>query len=539
MSRMPLVLTSALLALCLAAIPVAAQGDVNLEQIAREITAEATRTNDDPLGRPLPLAAHWNRGNFRGGLGFSPDWQMARIVEGHHLLPWFAFPTGEVTEQSLAHYEAALRRCAELGLPLSFVGTQYESTMGNEPYFSLPIDQNPNLLKTDGTFAKAADPFGPVEPWRAIGRSWTDNPLMRKLQELYPDPPLVMIVSNNEFPKLKWPQVETSQRYLDLYGAGRPNDFNREVIGEGYIERYRALQEGMREGFISPAWAESVIFVGYGAAGPPHFGRWYGWATYSLHTPGCISPWPLAWDGGSPSYYTHNWDGSTDFTVWSPQVEFMNLIFMNEQALRLNPRYWFEISTWDGHQPTLENDKRKTYAKLGQTATPERYGSFVEFGLWLTRPRTVREFRGWTDTVDYSGPYFEPVMAAVDRVYTNPTLQAFWRQGTLVPNLAHPHPYQEALPEEYQNIPRWYLLDTNLDPPRPWKLGTSLPVFSLAFVQGDPGARQWLVYARAPLGNQQAVEITIPDYGFITVEVTVVGSFYIVDEKTHSTQFIE
>jgi hypothetical protein len=108
----------------------------------------------------------------------------------------------------------------------------------------------------------------------------------------------------------------------------------------------------------------------------------------------------------------------------------------------------------------------------------------------------------------------------------------------LVPNHAHQHPYQVDIPEEYKNVDRWFLLDTNLDPPRPWKLDTEIPVFSLALVDGEKGNRRWLVYAESPLQDRQNVEITIPDYGKITVNVSVGGSFYLVDEKSKKIQAV-
>ena len=149
---------------------------------------------------------------------------------------------------------------------------------------------------------------------------------------------------------------------------------------------------------------------------------------YSLYTSGRIDPKPLAWDGGSPSYYVFNWNESTDYTVFGPQVESMNWIFMLREALRLNPRFWFEISTWDGHEPEMENDKRKLYAKRGQRFTPERYGGMVQFGMWLLRPRAVREFRGWRDTLAQAEAFFLPIVEAVDRVHKGSILEQFWRR---------------------------------------------------------------------------------------------------------------
>jgi hypothetical protein len=163
----------------------------------------------------------------------------------------------------------------------------------------------------------------------------------------------------------------------------------------------------------------------------------------------------------------------------------------------------------------------------------------VQFGMWLLRPRVVREFRAWLDTLAASEAYFLPIVEAVDRVHAKPTLQAFWRKGQLVANPAHPHPYQTNLPPEYQGVERWFLLDTSLDPPRPWGLDTELPVFSLALVLGKAPERRWLVYAHAPLGGRQNVSITIPEYGRMRINVAVAGSFYLVDEKSHRAQAVQ
>ena len=297
------------------------------------------------------------------------------------------------------------------------------------------------------------------------------------------------------------------------------------------MERYRALLAGMKEGLRSPVWKERTRFVGYEAFGPPHFARWGGWVEYSLHVPGRINWSPLVWDGGSPSYYVHNWNGSTDYTVWSPQVESMNWIFMQQAAWRLNPRFWFEISTWDGNVKE-PNDKRAFYAKKGQTYTPERYGGMVRFGMWLLRPRVVREFRGWTELRSLQGPYFLAIVQAVDEVYANPTLRRFWRKGELVANRKQTHPYQVDVPDEYKNEDRWFMLDTSLDPERPWKAGTELPVFALALRLGKTPEREWLVYAHAPVGLKQNVELTIPEYGPVHADVSPAGVFYLVSEKS-------
>ncbi|MBN1418625.1 MAG: hypothetical protein JXP34_07585 [Planctomycetes bacterium] len=363
---------------------------------------------------------------------------------------------------------------------------------------------------------------------------------MGKIQEWYPDPPLVIFLSNNEHAKLRWKDAEEDPRFIERYGRERDAAFKRKVVGDGWIERYRALQDGMREGLASPAWKKAARFVGYDAFGPPHLGRWGGWPEYSLHTEGRISPDPLMWDGGSPSYYTHNWNPSTDFTVWSPQVEFQNLVFMQREAYDLNPEFRLELSIWDGHAPSKANDKRKFYADRGQQVTPERYEGYVQFGMWLLRPRAVREFRGRTEPWEENRAYFLAIVSAVDRVHRDPILRAFWREGELVPNRARKHPYRNGIPAEYAACDRWFLLDADANAAKePWALDDPIAVFSLALVRGASPERRWLVYAHAPLGDRHGVKIELPEYGEILLDVSRGGSFCAVEEKTRRIAPIE
>jgi hypothetical protein len=292
------------------------------------------------------------------------------------------------------------------------------------------------------------------------------------------------------------------------------------------------------------AWRKEAIFVGYDAFGPPHFARWGGWTDYSLHTPGRLSPDPLMWDGGSPSYYTHDWNASTDYKVWSPQVEFMNLVFMDQEARRLNPKFWLELSIWDGYdgpdRAGRTPSKRTAYQRAGQAYDPRRYAGFVQYGMWLLRPRAVREFRGWTFPSDEGMPYFKALASAVDRVHTEATLREFWRRGELVPNRAHEHPYQAAIPSEYRPVDRWFLLDADVNPQQyPWPLSQEIAVFSLALKLGQPPARRWLVYAHSPLQDRQGVKIRVPEYREVTIDVPVGGAFYLIEEQPEAVKRCE
>jgi len=214
----------------------------------------------------------------------------------------------------------------------------------------------------------------------------------------------------------------------------------------------------------------------------------------------------------------------------SPQIASMNWLFMLREAQKMNPGFWFEISTWDGHTAD-STDKRRYYVKIGQAYGPERYQGSVQFGMWLLRPRVVREYRGWTETVRDEGPYFLAVVDAVDRVYSDATLQRFWRKASLVANDTGQHPYQSSIPAEYGNVRRWFLLDTDVNPPRPWTLSTRISVFSLALVLGSSPTREWLLYAHSPARSYSGVKVTIPGYGEVTIDVTQAGCFYDVVEQ--------
>jgi hypothetical protein len=99
----------------------------------------------------------------------------------------------------LTYYQEAIQQAAKWRLPIALVSTQWESLLSNRPeYLQLPPDRNPNVVQVDGKVRREVSPFGPVGPWREVGRSWGSGRMMQKLQEWYPDPPLVLLISNNE-----------------------------------------------------------------------------------------------------------------------------------------------------------------------------------------------------------------------------------------------------------------------------------------------------------------------------------------------------
>jgi hypothetical protein len=513
-------------------------GDVGL-QVAAEIRAESTLPNSGPKGHPLPLVGSWNTGTVANSYG--PDYQIRMIEQGHHLLPWFQLdaPYGwKDVNNTFGYYRKAVQRCAELGLPISFISSQWEKLLSDDKkILGLSVALNPNVVKPNGAVAAVVSPFGPLGPWSDTGRRWTQSEAIKQLQYWYPNPPKVLFISNNEHPRLAGKDASADQRYLTKSGNQYTDDeAKRQAVGQGWIERYRALQNGMRDGLGNQTWKNNAFFVGYDAFGDPAFGRWGGWVEGSLYIPNRISPWPLAWDGGSVSYYVHDWNPSTDYTVWSPQIEAMNWVFMLEEAYRFNPSFWFELSVWDGAQPNSPTDKRAFYATHGQPYSPQRYAGMVKFGLWLLRPRSVREYRGSTETLNNTEDYFRGIVSAVDELYRNPVLTKFWRHGSLLPNTQLQHPYQQAIPPEYVAKQRWFLLDTSLDPKRPWTLEVEIPIFSIALVMGKDPHREWLVYLFSPLREYSGINVNIPQYRTLSLDSSPSGTYYLVNESLNTVK---
>ena len=533
-----------------AAAPPGSEPSQTARRVAERIRREALLPPNGPAGKPLPLVSHWNMGSQ--GRGWTPQYQIELLDGGHYILPWLGWPRGDLDKDDKAaqrfddYYAGLLAYCRVLGLPISLRGTQWEAMLLGKEYRELPAEECPAVISPEGKSVRKLSPFAPVDKWRDPAREYVDTPAMRKLQEMYPDPPLVLFVSNNEAPDLRWHQVEElSRRYLDNYGKGRSDEFKRKVVAEGWIERYPVMFQAMREALASEAWKRNVRFVGYGAFGPSHFGRWAQWKEYSLITDQWTSPDWHIWDGGSPSYYTHNWCPNRDHWVWSTQVQSMNWIFQLEETWRVNPDFWWEISVWDGNgggwtpaagftPEMIQKSKACQYMEEGQTYTPERFLGWVQFGMWLLRPRVVREFRGSTVPLQPWRPFFERLLEAIDRVHANRTLEDFWRYGRLVHNVAHRHPYQEAIPEKYRDVHRWFLLDTDLDAPRPWQQSTDIPVFSMALVRGEAPARRWLLYAHSPREDHRGVKIALPEFADVTVDVPRTGAFYVIDEPSRN-----
>ena len=526
--------------------PLPALADV--PQTAKIIRAEALRSSNDASGRPLPLAAHWHRDSL------PLNDQLELIRQGEFLLPWINYYRKMKTSKIEAHADgfATLR---EWRLPLTLItGGQWEADFyeSNE-FIGRAATETGLFLNLDNVLESKVSPLSPIEPWTELGHLWTDNAAALRLQELYPDPPRIFFVSNNETKLATTADATNERRFVDLYGTDVTRQFAGEVFGDGWIALYAALIEGMKDGLTDPDWKKNSRFMAYQnhALGSKTFGRWGAWYNNpenSMTTATRFSPWYHVWDGAVAENYDNNWEREkTAYKVWSMQVEAMNSAFVKEEALKQNPDFWWELIIWDGDWPN--KTKESTYTEFGLEYTPDLYSGWVQYSMWITTPRVVREWRKSDDERSRWWDKFEVVLDAVRRVHKSPVLQKFWRQGELVANTSRTHPFSNSLDAtpEWANIDRWFHLTTSLDPELPAKLqlykeedNVTFPIYTLARIIGSAPNREWLVYAHSPTGSKADVTVDIPDYKTVQLPiVSVGGAFFHLRESDGSVEQIK
>ncbi len=491
----------------------------------------------DPCGetRELPLATHWTPDTGYTGSAV-PSWQMDQIDAGHYWLPSFNWRLlGNTWDPATdAAYTGAILRAKAKKLPISVTATQWEYALYEKaPWKDLPSDKTALVVTPGGEVLPKVSAFGAIEPWREVGAAWATTDILKKLQELYPDPPYVFLLSNNEANKLHQEDVEKDRNYLQKYGTGRSLEEKRRALGDGYIERYGVMVAGLR-GALGP-WKDRAIVAGWGGTSV-NFGRWMGsriargswkldWLpNFTLAVPGRLSIVPYIWDGASLQYYIQGPKGDDDFTGYSPNVEVMNMPLQQEDICKIKPRFFFEFSTW--YDPRFVDRLRKA----GQSVSPGRYKGWLRWGMWIGRPRSVRHFSYSQDNLPDFEPWLRMVMEAVDEIHATPELASFWIKSDLVWNTAVPHPYQIDIPAEYLSTTRWAGLSTSVDPPKPWGYETVFRVWALARVQGVAGNRHWLLYVQSPKGLEPGVKVTVPGWGAATVDATPEGRYYVLDE---------
>lgn len=540
-------------------------GDSKEAETPAEISAWASLPADGPAGRPLPVAGSWMAEKMYG-----PAASVELIKQGHHMLITFLDPVHlarwemaaeegtpeRVEEKFEQYYRPALEYAAKHHLPIAMRGWNWADQVAGiqdrrEEFANeeIPPAEDVNML-LEGRAGRLVDPFGPIDQWREYGRIWFGTQLMRLIQEVYPDPPMVVYLNNNEGPQVRNAgQVpDDYPRFVEIHGTGPHSKHEKEVaIRESYQKRYAAMFEAARESLVEPAWKKNVRFVAYnnlwgtayiGDGNRPSQGIWYepdeGWLQWRMY------------DGGMPELYDNDWQpGKTDHTPNGMQAEAMNYQSAQPRIFQRAPDYYWSTIIWEGGRAgNVFRGRRNTskpyqYITRGQQWGFDRYEGWAQFCLWTTRPRSMREFR-WPpeDEHAYQEGTWRMLIRTVDRPWDNETLRDFWRFGKLVinPDQSHPFSPEGDQPQWLHELDRWGVLTCDANPPRDqWDHRTTLRVFALALVRGEAPRRRWLIYAHAPRGAVADATVELPGYGGVKLEaVPLSGSFFVANEADRS-----
>ncbi len=531
---------------------------------AAEIARWARQPSTGPQGRALPLAGSWNVEEW------GPAYFAGEIDKGRHLLINFTDPSFRAEYAALNkdekqkarqvetvakliadYYRPGLEYARKHRLPIAIRGWNWAANpvMYQERRISLgkeeiPSEQRANVL-IGGKLEKGTDPFGPIAAWTEWGKFWFGNALMQQLQAIYPDPPLVIFLNNNEAGELMTSMgVEKFDRFIAKYGnEPRTKAFLDQAVREGYEERYAAMFAAAKDALVAPAWKHNVRFIAYNTlAGTAYIGN------NKQPRPGVRFDGEKGWtqwriyDGSMPELYDNDWQfGKTDNRPDGMQTEAGNYYAMQARVFAERPDFFWTAIFWDGAAMAEVFRGRRAvskpfrYAMYGNRWDFARYEGWVQFCLWATRPRLAFEFRGGEPLDAIRKGTWQALCTSVDRPWRDATLREFWRFGELVPNTAEEPwhtDFSDDTPPWVKELKRWYLLTCDAHPPRAtWEKGTTLSVFAEALVLDKAPNRRWLLLAHAPAGGVGECTVTVPGYGAVKLPaVSRSGSFYLLTE---------
>ena len=486
----------------------------SLTDMAAAVTAEALKAFSDSGDVALPLMSHWDVGETDA---MNPTYMLSRLEQGEHVLVSWKLDPYYLNTIGNAYYEESIKKAAELNLPLVFILPSPESALTEDSYYkTLAQSENPNVIDMDGNIVNKLSPFGPDHLWNEIGEQWSSTSLMAQIQEWYPNPPLVVFINENRASKLSWSEVETSSRYVDNYPSGKDDEYKRTLVGAQWIEKYRQMHDGFKQGFIKEDWKNSVKFVSYNDFSDD-LGQVSTWMMDATLTNQYLDICPFIVDGTTVNF---DLTKSVDYTtIDAPQIPINNLPFMLQEAKRNNPSFMQQLSITHNSDMT----------------DPALYRGLTQFGLWFLRPSVIRQDSS-VNTLDEIEPLFNEMSDSVELIHNSDILSDFWKNGKLVSNGASD--LNSNIPEQYIDDPRWFLLDVDANPERPWVDSNTINVWAFALVKGEAPNREWLLYIQSPEGDMSNISISISNDEDVLVNSTRDGSFYILRENDTPVEII-
>ena len=539
----------------------------------------------DAFSTGLPLAAEWNVGVT--GQGWTPTYQVTLIRKGYRILPTLhnPLPRGgnnpKKIEQWLKAHRAALEQLREWNLPICLRSHNWLDVFNAKPpsKYRVPfeqLDDSPLAWRIDEDGEPddrpIVDPMGPTSRWLELGIDVATTLWVKAISEIYPDPPMIYFLENNEGARLKpnhfyiqagkmrilkpengiksrslrfWHYLED----LEAQGKSLPDyDETKLLFADFYVEKYKTFTATLKSN-APESWQGRILVGGFGGASTYRGRGHVPWQYDSVFEKYGFSTAVHGWDIVSPPAYINHWDNSWDNWIRSPQIQAMSLGIQFREFASRNPDWFAEISVWSG----APKRHWALWRKFRQIYSPQRYKGYVQQILWQSRIKgrgfILRQFDGYrTDPKDavlkqaqyaqlpdgtpkYTfGDYWLAVADAVRVVHETEVLREFWLRGEPIINpVPEGHYFKWILPDGYTDN-RWQLLDSNANPPRskwPKKLGMmELAVYAIAYrLQDIPN--NILLYVWSPLGPSNGVMVEVPGVGPVRVDTDPGGHFYL------------
>jgi hypothetical protein len=523
-----------------------------------DVGQSAPAETNELRGQLLPLISNWNTG--QNPQGFTPDWQLTRLMEGDKLLPWFEL-FNDLQPNDLAaragYFQPLFEHCRIHRLPIHFVGDNVIDWMRTND--TVPDDSPVFLAKENGQIVKRASPFGAVEPWYAHGTRVARY--LRPFHDAYPEAPWVLVSDNNEAGTCEVAEAVLDRRrpaeltQLMSRIAAETDEakkallqqslvsLQRELVEEGYGKRYAEFRRALRDGL--PRWGDRLKFVAYGS-----FGQEFGAAEYQPDSTRYRKPWgreAVTHDGVWANVgYIQPW-GYAPWFVRSPQVEACNVRYSFDRYRQIGRLdYLCGLLFWEG--------RPAWYRYLGsEMVTPRQWLGCARATLWIVHPDHVMHFAASSSPAVAAWPYFDPLIQAVNEIHNHPALRRFWLEGKIAPNAwrreptrpeddtGFGHPYVWMTDPEHNTANRWFLLHAPINERlqfderlqrwqdrwlRERSHQTPVEVFAVAYRIGE----ETLLLAHATRENRDAVEIHVPRIGPVRVDCPVEGRFYLLTQ---------
>lgn len=428
---------------------------------------------------PLPWAWNWHVGASGNGTGETwpePAWQKQQIEAGKRIVPSIVLNGGNYEDpwsQWSAYATPGFEVARDYGLPVILRGNNLFYDIGSVTALRTNVD--PYDPDNHPWYVKDTDPPSTsdnlISLYSPLSGEWAERygyivatcPIVQNAISIYPTPPLVLFMDNNES-GFEWENQENVGQYdvrepqfvKDVRNWYTTNIGNYSgAAADAITNRYNALmktrfndmekwlkykwQIGLHRGLReqSKHWDAVSYYLPYGGAGMNIFnGDAYNmWDDYASEPNFNLSVGFRSWavhggqGGKTGESYFNNWydEYSTGTRVWETSSNQAWTRRVHSYTYAINPPASYCL-TWQGGQYLAQTNRTPPYVD-------KHWRSYVTMTAWLHRSNLVGHYRGSGDpNGNWSEPYYFEV-ADVCAEAAKPTLIDFWRYGELAESL--------------------------------------------------------------------------------------------------------